>query len=64
MHNASHIFDNFADIFKEGKRPNCLLSDEDIEQLCLHFREVFVLWDGAFLVARMEYPNEDDCIAY
>jgi hypothetical protein len=64
MHNASHIFDSFATIFKEGKRPNCSLTDEDIEQLCLHFREVFVLWDGAFSVGRTEHPTESDFVAY
>jgi hypothetical protein len=43
MNNASHVFDQFAEIFKEGKRPDCLLSDDDIDTMCLHFREVFVL---------------------
>jgi hypothetical protein len=46
MNNASHVFDQFAAIFKEGKRPDCLLSDDDINAMCLHFREIFVLWDG------------------
>jgi hypothetical protein len=48
MNNASHIFDQFAAIFKEGKRNECLLSDADIDLMCLHFWEVYVLWDGIF----------------
>jgi hypothetical protein len=40
MNNASHIFDQLAAILKEGKRKDCLLSDDDIGLLCLHFREV------------------------
>ncbi len=37
-----------------------MLSDEDIEALCNHFRDVFVLWDGAFLTARIVDPLDDD----
>jgi hypothetical protein len=48
MGNISHDFDQFAAVFKEGKRPDCLLSDDDINAMCLHFKEVFVLWDRAF----------------
>ncbi len=51
MNNATRLFDKFAAIFKGGKREGCLLSDEGIDSMCLHFREVFVLWDGAFLLA-------------
>ncbi len=36
MNNASCIFDKFAAILKEGKRKECLLSDADIESMCLH----------------------------
>ena len=60
MNNASHVFQAFATIFKEGKRPQCQLTDVDIDDLCLHFREVFVLWDGAFLLARTEHPTEQN----
>jgi hypothetical protein len=58
MNNASHVFDQFAAIFKEGKRPDCLLLDDDIDAMCLHFRKVFVLWDGAFLLARIRNLTE------
>jgi hypothetical protein len=37
MNNASHIFDQFAEICKEGKRETCLLTDPDIDCMCLHF---------------------------
>ncbi len=36
MDNATHIFDQVADIFKEGKRPDCIMTDADIDTLCLH----------------------------
>ncbi len=37
MNNAIHIFDQVAGIFKEGKRPDCIMTDADIDALCLHF---------------------------
>jgi hypothetical protein len=52
MNNACYIFDRFLTIFKGGKRPNCALSDANIDASCLQFREVFVLWDGAFFVSK------------
>ncbi len=35
MNNACHLFDSFSTIFKGGKRPNCALSDANIDALCL-----------------------------
>jgi hypothetical protein len=64
MNNASHIFDQFAAILKEGKRKDCLLSDDDIGLLCLHFWEAYVLWDGAFLLARKIDPTDEDAETY
>ncbi len=64
MNNATYLFDMFAVIFKEGKREGCLLSDADINSMCLHFREVYVLWEGAFLLARMVNPTNDDTETY
>ncbi len=43
MNNVSHIFDQFAVIFQEGKRKDCLLSDDGIKEMCLHCWEVYVL---------------------
>ena len=60
MNNASHIFDQFAAIFKGGKREECLLADADIDSMCLHFWEVYVLWDGAFSLARIINPSDED----
>ena len=60
MNNASHIFDQFAAIFKEGKRNECLLIDADIDLMCLNFWEVYGLWDGAFLLARTINPTDKD----
>jgi hypothetical protein len=64
MNNASHVFDKLSLVFKEGKRDDCVLLDAEIESLCLHFREVFVLWDGAFSLARIVNPMELDVITY
>ncbi len=64
MNNATYLFDAFAVIFKEGKREMCLLSDTDIDSMCLHFREVYVLWDGAFLLARTVYTTNNDAETY
>ncbi len=51
-------------LFEEGKRPTCVLSNANIDTLCLQFREVFVLWDGAFLLARTINPVEADMKIY
>ena len=64
MNNASHIFDQFAVIFQEGKRKDCLLSDDGIKEMCMHFREVYVLWDGAFSLAQKFAPTDEDCKNY
>jgi hypothetical protein len=64
MNNATHIFDQFAAICKEGKREECLLTDADIDCMCLHFWEVYVLWDGAFSLARLINPMDEDADTY
>jgi hypothetical protein len=64
MNNATHIFDKLAVIMKEGKRPDSILSNADVDALCLHFREVFVLWDGVFSLARTMSPMEQDTKTY
>jgi hypothetical protein len=64
MNNATHLFDEFAAIFKRGKREGCLLSDEGIDSMCLHFREVFVLWDGAFSLALTINRTRADALTY
>jgi hypothetical protein len=60
----SNLVDTFATIFKAGKRPNCILSDTNINALFMQFRKVFVLWDGAFSLARTINPTEIDCSTY
>jgi hypothetical protein len=64
MNNASDIFDQLTAIFKEGKREECLLAGADINLMCLHFREVYVLWDSAFSLARTINPTDEDAEAY
>ena len=64
MNNASHIFNQFAAIFKGGKREECLLADADIDSMCLHFWEVCVLWDGAFSFARKINSTDEDAETY
>jgi hypothetical protein len=64
LNNTSHIFDQFAVIFKEGKRPDCILTDADINALCLQFQEKLILLDGAFFLARTVNLMEQDTNAY
>ncbi len=64
MNNATYVFDQLALLSTEGKRPDCMLLDDDRSTLCLHFREVFVLWDGTFLLARMIDPTDEDIETY
>ena len=64
MNNSAHIFDKLTVIMKEGKRPNSILSNANVNALRLHFREVFVLWDGAFLLAQTVGPMEQDTKTY
>ena len=51
-------------MFKGGERPNCALSDANIDALCLQFREVFVLWDEVFSLARTINLTERDTSIY
>jgi hypothetical protein len=37
MNNAAHIFNELTVIMKEGKRPDSILADADVDVLCLHF---------------------------
>jgi hypothetical protein len=64
MNNATYFFGGLVVILKEGKRPDSLLSDADIDAMCLHFWEVFVLWDGVFSLARTVNPTENDTTTY
>ncbi len=64
MNNATYFFDELAIIIKAGNRPGSVLSDTHVEAPCLHFREVFVLWDGAFSLARTVNPTEHDTTTY
>jgi hypothetical protein len=59
MNNATYVFDQLALIFEDRKRSDCLLMNDDIKALCLHYREVFVLWDASFSLARTIDPVED-----
>ncbi len=49
-----------AAVLKRGKREGCLLEDDDINCMCLHFWEVCVLWGGAFLLASKIDPTPED----
>ncbi len=64
MNNAAHVFEELAVIMKEGKRPDSILSDANVDALCLHFWEVFILWDGASSLARTVNPMENDTKTY
>ena len=64
--NAPFVFSKFATILKDEKRknPNCTLTDKDIDILCNRYKELYLLWDGAFATARTINPTEDDLALY
>jgi len=62
--NATFIFDEFAKIFKEFKREDCVMSDDDITKLCEQHKLVFLLWDGAFSHARTVDPSDHEIGMY
>ena len=62
INNAMHIFNKLAVIMKEGRRPDSMLSNANVDALCLNVWEMFVLWDGVFLLARTVSPMEQDKI--
>jgi hypothetical protein len=64
MNNTAHVFKELAVIMKEGKRPDSILSDPNVDALCLHFWEVFILWEGAFSLARTVNPMENNTKTY
>ena len=64
INNAMHIFNKLAVIMKEGRRPDSMLSNANVDALCLNVWEMFVLWDGVFLLARTVSPMEQDTQTY
>ncbi len=59
---ATYFFDELAVMLEGGKRPDSIFSDANVNTLCLHFREVFILWDGALLFAQTINLMENDTI--
>ncbi len=64
MNNVSNLFDQFKVILINGKRDDCELVDDQINELCNHFQTVFLLWDGAFASARKIDPTPEDAKMY
>ena len=64
MNKAAYLFDKFSSILQAGKRDACELDNKCIDALCRHFKLVFLLWDGAFSLARKKYPSEEDAKQY
>jgi hypothetical protein len=59
--NSAYVFDEFATILKERKRPGCKLSDMDIDFICEQYKFCLLLWwDGAFSAARSINPTDRD----
>ena len=63
MDNAAYIFDEFKLILKDGKREDSI-EDEYIDRMCEKYKSVFLLWDGAFSLARKVDPKEADIVMY
>jgi hypothetical protein len=64
MNNATYLFDKFAVILKKGQKVDCQFEDANIDTLCAQFKAVFLLWDGAFSLARTHHPVEADVAEY
>ena len=65
MDNAFFIFDEFKAILKEGNKwDEPLVTDYEIDAVCDQYKSVFLLWDGAFSLARKIDPTEDDIKMY
>ena len=64
MNNAAYLFDDFSSLLQAGKREGCELDNGCIDALCQHFKLVFLLWDGAFSLARKKNPTEMDAEQY
>jgi len=43
---------------------DCELDNKCIDALCQHFKLVFLLWDGAFSLARKKNPTTEDAKQY
>ena len=56
------VFDEFATILKAGC--NDSLTPEKIDQKCEEYKSAFLLWDGAFAIARKIYPSVEDRVMY
>lgn len=48
-------------ILKENKKANSPMSDAEIDQLCEDTKQLYLLWDGAFSLARKINPTKEDC---
>ncbi len=66
MNNSHEMFTYFADVLKEEKKKNaaCTLTDEDIDELCSKYANLYLLWDGAFSYASTINPTGDDIVMY
>jgi len=53
MDHSFYVFDKFAIILKAGCR-NDSLTPEKIDQKCEEYKLAFLLWDGAFAMARKQ----------
>jgi hypothetical protein len=64
--NAAYVFDEFADILKkeENRNANSSMSTAEIDLLCENTKQLFLLWDGAFALARKIKPTPEDCELY
>ena len=56
MDNTFFVFDEFATILKAGCR-NDSLTPKKIDKRCEEYKSAFLLWDGAFSMARKIDPT-------
>ena len=47
-----------------ARREGCVFTDDEIRQLCGDHKNAFLLWDGAFSLARTVNPTAADYALY
>ena len=64
MYHADYVFGEFTKILQQSKKEDCSMSDDDIENMCNKYARAFLLWDGAFSLARKLSPTAADIEQY
>jgi hypothetical protein len=61
--NATFVFDEWGKILCDGKQQDSIDAVSVMEK-CKQFKAMFLLWDGAFSIARKVSPDDSDLALY